>query len=153
MILLQCCNYLREQSKFTTTVYRKPTFSGVYSNFESFLLSVYKFGMVYTVVYRCFHIFTELTFLKGIFSKNGYPENLIDKCFKKFLNIHLVKENVIIVRKKKNKKKNVCSQSFHTQEYFLYKLGLNCNIREEITQSHHVKRKKKLICQINILFQ
>ena len=61
--------------------------------------------MVYTVVYRCFHIFTELTFLKGIFSKNGYPENLIDKCFKKFLNIHLVKENVIIVRKKKNKKK------------------------------------------------
>ena len=49
--------------------------------------------MVYTVVYRCFHIFTELTFLKGIFCKNGYPENLIDKCFKKFLNIHLVKEN------------------------------------------------------------
>ena len=63
--------------------------------------------MVYTVVYRCFHIFTELTFLKGIFSKNGYPENLIDKCFKKFLNIHLVKENVIIVRKKKNKKKRL----------------------------------------------
>ena len=34
--------------KFTTTVYRKPTFSGVYSNCESFLPSVYKFGMVYT---------------------------------------------------------------------------------------------------------
>ena len=27
---------IREQGKFTTTVYRKPTFSGVYSNFESF---------------------------------------------------------------------------------------------------------------------
>ena len=25
-----------EQSKFTTTIYRKPTFSGEYSNFESF---------------------------------------------------------------------------------------------------------------------
>ena len=42
---------IREQGKFTTTVYRKPTFSGVYSNFESFLPLVYKFGMVYTLVY------------------------------------------------------------------------------------------------------
>ena len=57
--------------------------------------------------YRCFHIcsnwrqfHTELTFLKGIFQKNGYPENVIDKCFKKFLNnIHLFKENVPIVEK------------------------------------------------------
>ena len=36
-----------EQGKFTTTIYQKPTFSGVHSNFESFLTSVYKFGMVY----------------------------------------------------------------------------------------------------------
>ena len=47
---------IREQGKFTVTVYRRPTFSGVYSNFESFLPSVYKFGMVYTLVYRCFRI-------------------------------------------------------------------------------------------------
>ena len=100
---------IREQGKFTTTVYRKPTFSGVYSNFESFLPSVYKFGMVYTLVYRCFRIssnwtqfHTELTFLKGIFPKNGYPDNFIDKCFKKFLNnVHLVKENVPTVEKKR----------------------------------------------------
>ena len=29
---------IRKQGNFTTTVYRKPTFSGVYSNFESFYL-------------------------------------------------------------------------------------------------------------------
>ena len=88
-----------EQGKFTTTIYRKPTFSGLYSNLEIFLPSVYKFGMVYTLVYRCFCIWSdwakfhaELTFKKGIFRKNGYPENFIDKCFKKSLdNIHLVK--------------------------------------------------------------
>ena len=45
---------IREQGKFTTTIYRKPTFSGVYSNFESFLPLVYKFGMVYTLVYKMF---------------------------------------------------------------------------------------------------
>ena len=45
---------------------------------------------------------TELIFLKGIFRKNGYPENITDKCFKKFLsNVHLVKENVPTVEKKR----------------------------------------------------
>ena len=65
--------------------------------------------MVYALVYRCFHIcsnwtqfHTGLTFLKEIFQKNGYPGNVIDKCFKKFLsNIHLVKENVPTVEKKR----------------------------------------------------
>ena len=39
--------------------------------------------------------------MKSIFSENGYPENFIDKSFKKFLcNIHLVKENVPKVEKK-----------------------------------------------------
>ena len=36
---------IREQGKFSTTIYRKPTCSGVYSNIESFLPSVYKFGI------------------------------------------------------------------------------------------------------------
>ena len=43
-----------EQGKFTTTIYQKPTFRGMYSNFERFSSSVYKFGMVHTLVYRCF---------------------------------------------------------------------------------------------------
>ena len=44
----------------------------------------------------------KLTSLKGIFQKNGYPENFIDKCFIKFLNnIHLVKENIPTVEKKR----------------------------------------------------
>ena len=50
---------IREQGKFSTTIYRKPTFSGVYSNFERFLPSVYKFGMVYTLAYRCFRICSD----------------------------------------------------------------------------------------------
>ena len=93
---------IREQGRYTTTIYRKPTFSDVYSNFECFLPSVYKFGMVYTLDYRCFCICSNLTqfhtesiFLNVIFQENGYPENFINKCFKKFLNnIHFVKGNV-----------------------------------------------------------
>ena len=35
---------IRENKTFTTSVYRKPTFSGVYTHFDSFLPSAYKFG-------------------------------------------------------------------------------------------------------------
>ena len=41
---------IHEQGKFTITIYRKPTFSGVYTNYQRFLPAVYKFGMVYTLV-------------------------------------------------------------------------------------------------------
>ena len=46
----------REKGKFVTTVCRKSTFSGVYTHFESFLPTIYKFGMVYTLAYRYFKI-------------------------------------------------------------------------------------------------
>ena len=80
-----------EQGKFTTTINRKPTFRGVYSNFESFLPSVYKFDILYTLVNRCFCIrsnwtqfHTELIFLKRIFQKNSYPKNFLTNVLKSF---------------------------------------------------------------------
>ena len=41
---------IREQGKFIITIYQKPTVSGVYTNYQSFLPAVYKFSMVYTLV-------------------------------------------------------------------------------------------------------
>ena len=80
-----------EDKTSTTSVHRKPTFSGVYSHFDSFLPSTYNFGTVYTLAYKCFRIcsswtklHTELLFVKQIFIKNGYPESFIDKCFRIF---------------------------------------------------------------------
>ena len=43
---------IREDKTFTTSVYRKPTFSGVYTHFGSLLPSTYKFGTIYTLAYR-----------------------------------------------------------------------------------------------------
>ena len=34
-------NVFREEGQFVTNVYRKPTFSGVYTHFESFLPTTY----------------------------------------------------------------------------------------------------------------
>ena len=43
---------IREDQTFTNSVYRKPTFSRVYTHIDSFLPSIYKFDTVYALAYR-----------------------------------------------------------------------------------------------------
>ena len=58
------------------------TFSGVYTDFKSFLPSKHKFGMLYTLVSRCFTLYSDWTkFHSEIFQRNGYLTAFIDKCF------------------------------------------------------------------------
>ena len=45
-------NDIREQVKFTTNIYQKPTFSGVHTHFDSFLPNTYKIGIAYTLFNR-----------------------------------------------------------------------------------------------------
>ena len=46
----------RENSKFVTSVFRKETFSGVYTNFISFIPLEYKLCLVHTLLNRCFNL-------------------------------------------------------------------------------------------------
>ena len=82
----------RENNNLTTSVYIKPTFSGVFTNFKSFRPTVYKFSLLYTLLHRCFNITSsyekfhnEINALKQIFKLNGYPIQFIDRCIKQFL--------------------------------------------------------------------
>ena len=101
-------NMIREKNKFTTFACRKPTFSGIYTHFDSFLPSSNKIGLLHTLSYRCFRICSdwtkfhqELVKLIDVFKNNGYPENFINICFKVFLdNKYGVREKVITVPKK-----------------------------------------------------
>ena len=78
----------REKGKIVTTVYRKPTFSGIYNHFESFLLSSDKFAMLYTLVYRCFTLWSDWTKFhrqlvrleekKKVVKEIGYSMSFID---------------------------------------------------------------------------
>ena len=86
-------NVYRDASKFSSSVHRKMTFSGVYSNFRSFMPDTYKRGLVSTLLYRAYMISSsfqslhkEIENLKKVFSKNGYPSNFVDKCILKFFN-------------------------------------------------------------------
>ena len=97
----------RSPEGFTTSVYRKKTFSGVYLNFGSFLPVEYKKGLIATLLHRTHVICSdyarfheEVSKLKVIWQKNGFPLFFIDKCVKKFLDKLFVKKSSIESPKK-----------------------------------------------------
>ena len=99
---------IREKDKFTTSVYRKSTFSGTYTHFDKFVPSSNKIGLLHTLLQWCFRICSdwtefhlELVKVTDVFKNNGYPENFINNRFKVFLdNKYWVREKVITVPKK-----------------------------------------------------
>ena len=46
----------RENNKFVTSIYRKPIFSGVFTNFESFIPDMRKGALIETLLHRGFRL-------------------------------------------------------------------------------------------------
>ena len=46
----------RENNKFVTSVYHEPTFSGIFTNFESFIPDMHKRGLIETLHHRSFRL-------------------------------------------------------------------------------------------------
>ena len=74
----------RSNNQLITSVFRKRTFSGVFTNFKSLMPVTYKFGLVHTLLHRSFSICSsyekfheEIVLLKEVF--NEYPQFFIDK--------------------------------------------------------------------------
>ena len=80
-----------ESNGFSTSVFRKATFSGVFINFDSFIFESYKTSLIFTLLFCCFTICSdmqsfhlEVEQLRQIFKCNNYPVGLIDQCVKTF---------------------------------------------------------------------
>ena len=73
---------------FLTSVYRKPTFSGLYTRWDSFCAKQIKINLINTLVHRALMICSEpklnleLAEIKSTLINNGYPEDLISACFR-----------------------------------------------------------------------
>jgi len=98
----------RENNHFSTSVYRKPTFSGVYTNFNSFIPNEYKCGLINTLLFRGFNICSsyekfhqEVVILKEFLKLNSFPERIIDYNIKKFLNNIFTPKKVQLTAEKK----------------------------------------------------
>ena len=108
-----CFNFLdvkviREYNVFITSVYRKPSFSGVYTHFDSYMPLSYKFSLVSTIVFRSFTICCDMPKfhqgmrkIKDIFIKNGCSERFLDKCVKTFLSKVFFLKRIIQTAEKK----------------------------------------------------
>ena len=86
-------NVFRDADKFSSTVHRKATFSGVYTHFKSFIPETYQKGLISTLLYRAYEISSsymslheEVENLKKIFAKNGCPSKFVDMCVFNFFN-------------------------------------------------------------------
>ena len=73
----------RQNKRFVTLIFRKAIFSGLFTNYDSFISDTYKIGLVHTLLFlffklcssmENFHIEVEL--LKSIFKCNNYPVNV-----------------------------------------------------------------------------
>ena len=79
-------------AKFETSIFRKKTFTGLLTNYLSFLPFVYKLSLIKTLVNRIYHICNNwkmfhqnIKELKIIFNKNMFPPKLTDKVIKNYL--------------------------------------------------------------------
>ena len=95
-----------ENSKFVTSVYCKPTFSGVFTNFESFIPDIYRCGLIETLLHRSFRLCSNyenfhrgIETLKSILKDNSYPHNLVNHCNKKVLNKLFIQRDLHLVPK------------------------------------------------------
>ena len=106
-----------DNNKFTTSVYRKPTFSGVLTNFGNLFPKSYKHNLLFTLLHRAFKLclnfeifHQEIDKLRTIFKNNGYPKSFfVDLFIKKYLDKVFIKKEVVL---KASKKEPICVLPF-----------------------------------------
>ena len=101
-------NVYRGNNKFEISVHGKSTFSGVYTNYRSFIATEYKSSLLTTLLYRSFIIVSdyhklheEIVKLKSVLRQNGYPTRFLDKVISKFLDKRFKKRVTITTVSKK----------------------------------------------------
>ena len=91
-----------------TSVYRKSTFSEVFTNFGTFVPKSYKYNLLFTLLHRAFKFCSyferfhqDIDKLKTIFENNGYPRSFVDFCIKKHLAKVFIKKKIVLKASKK----------------------------------------------------
>ena len=82
-------------NSFSTSIYRKKTFTGLYTKWDSFTPRKYKINLIRTLTYRCFRICSSASLLqsalndvKKLLSRNGYPPGIVTYNMNDVINRH-----------------------------------------------------------------
>ena len=82
----------KTSTAFLTSVYGKPTFSGLYTRWDSFCPQQRKINLIKTLVHRALMISSkcflddEIEFIRSTLSKNGYSLSVLDNVVHDVLN-------------------------------------------------------------------
>ena len=98
----------RENNKFTTSVFRKHTFSDAFTNFDSFIPISHKHGLVNISTFTCFKICSsyeifpnKIVYPQNSFKHMRYPNDFVDLCTKRFFDqLYITKKIYQTVKKK-----------------------------------------------------
>ena len=84
---------VKRDAVFNTSLYRKPTFTGLYTHFSSFVPQLYKSNLITCLFTRAVKICSsymlldkEFRYIADLLYKNGYPQFMINNCLRKVLN-------------------------------------------------------------------
>ena len=76
----------RSNGKFSTSVYRKPTFTGLFTHFHSFIPLAYKRSLVSCLLHRIFNLCSNYEnfhaqpeVVRKLFNLNGFPSHMFDQ--------------------------------------------------------------------------
>ncbi|CAF5086883.1 unnamed protein product, partial [Rotaria sp. Silwood1] len=79
---------------FQTRIYRKPTFTGLITKWNSFVPKIYKYNTISVMVHHAIQICSsykalhaEFQCIRKISKRNGYPSNFVDSIIKRQLNL------------------------------------------------------------------
>ena len=82
----------RTPTHFTTSIYRKPTFTTLSTNFFSAIPYNFKINSIKTLLHRAYHLcsnwsdfHSEIEYLANFFRLNSFPDHLLPKLVNKFL--------------------------------------------------------------------
>lgn len=137
----------RSESSFDTSVYRKPTFTGLTMKFSSFLPSYFKSNLIETLAYRAYRISSsfvsldkEFKFLTKLFTSNGFPLQLVEKCIGKALNRLHASSHEIIQHPKQGEDRTVFKIPFYGPSSFAFK-----NKIQHLLKQFYPDRKFRLV--------
>ena len=98
----------RVSNRFSTNIFHKVTFCGVFTNFESCVLVTFKSNLIFTLLFRTFKLCSNFDFfhqkilnLKEIFKRNDFPCNFIDVYIKRFDSYVFIDKKIYALAPKK----------------------------------------------------
>lgn len=122
--------------KTSTRVYRKPTFTGLYTNFFSFTCFSYKVGLIRCLLHRAFNICSswqlfhqEVEIIHKLLQKNSFPQTLISAVTSSFI-------------REQNSPRTINSQDISERECKFFKLPFIGGV-SNLTQSRLSRITKK----------